>query len=76
MPAPRPRRCHVPPGVTGHWRGRGVGMARAWRGLIGHFWLGWRGHGAGVARACPVTPAILLGAAPAYAPAVHKAAYI
>eukprot|EP00661_Eupelagonemidae_sp_cell13_P023878 gene23878-biopygen17869 len=38
------------PGGTGHWRGRGAGMARAWRGLICIFWLGvaraWRGRGA------------------------------
>eukprot|EP00661_Eupelagonemidae_sp_cell13_P020199 gene20199-biopygen4064 len=38
-------------GVTGHWRGRGAGMARSWRGLIGNFWIGWRGRGAGMARA-------------------------
>eukprot|EP00661_Eupelagonemidae_sp_cell13_P016906 gene16906-biopygen23308 len=43
MPAPRPRQCPVTPGGTGHWRGRGAGMART----IGKFWLGWRGHGAG-----------------------------
>eukprot|EP00661_Eupelagonemidae_sp_cell13_P016722 gene16722-biopygen14346 len=42
-------------GVTGHWRGRGAGVARAWRGLIGIFGLGgagvaraWRGRGAGM----------------------------
>eukprot|EP00661_Eupelagonemidae_sp_cell13_P018461 gene18461-biopygen14488 len=40
------------PGVTGHRRGRGAGVARA----IGNLWLGWRGRGAGMARACPVTP--------------------
>eukprot|EP00661_Eupelagonemidae_sp_cell13_P011313 gene11313-biopygen10899 len=43
------------PGVTGHWRGRAAGMARAWRGLQGIFGLGgagvaraWRGRGAGM----------------------------
>eukprot|EP00661_Eupelagonemidae_sp_cell13_P009942 gene9942-biopygen12278 len=40
-----------PPWGTGHWRGHGVGVARANK----HFWLGvaraWRGRGAGVARA-------------------------
>eukprot|EP00661_Eupelagonemidae_sp_cell13_P022256 gene22256-biopygen11727 len=43
------------PGVTGQWRGRGAGMARAWRGLWAVFGLGgagvaraWRGRGAGM----------------------------
>eukprot|EP00661_Eupelagonemidae_sp_cell13_P012967 gene12967-biopygen21528 len=44
-----------PPGVTGQWRGRGAGMAQAWRRLWAFFlaWVAraWRGHGAGVARA-------------------------
>eukprot|EP00661_Eupelagonemidae_sp_cell13_P015952 gene15952-biopygen15780 len=39
------------PGGTGHWRGRGEGMTRAWR-AIGMFWLGvaraWRGRGTGM----------------------------
>eukprot|EP00661_Eupelagonemidae_sp_cell13_P010682 gene10682-biopygen19827 len=39
------------PGGTGQWRGRGAGMARAWRGLQAMFGLGWRGRGAGMARA-------------------------
>eukprot|EP00661_Eupelagonemidae_sp_cell13_P010197 gene10197-biopygen221 len=29
MPAPRPRHCPVTPGITGHWRGHGAGVARA-----------------------------------------------
>eukprot|EP00661_Eupelagonemidae_sp_cell13_P022080 gene22080-biopygen20706 len=40
-----------PPGGTGHWRGRGAGMARAWRGLWANSGLGWRGRSAGMARA-------------------------
>eukprot|EP00661_Eupelagonemidae_sp_cell13_P016709 gene16709-biopygen23295 len=43
----RPARQRRRPVVTGQWRGRGAGMARA-----------WHGHGAGVARACPVIPAV------------------
>eukprot|EP00661_Eupelagonemidae_sp_cell13_P024318 gene24318-biopygen13439 len=58
------RRVHVPgtPGVTGQWRGRGAGIARAWRGLLAIFGLG----GAGVARACPVTPGHACWGVPVY----------
>eukprot|EP00661_Eupelagonemidae_sp_cell13_P018453 gene18453-biopygen2417 len=44
------------PGVTGHWRGRGAGMARAYRPYSAWVARAWRGHGAGVARARPVIP--------------------
>eukprot|EP00661_Eupelagonemidae_sp_cell13_P025472 gene25472-biopygen9033 len=65
MPAPRPRHLPVPPGGTGHWRGRGAFMARAWRGHNRHFlaWGGagmawaWRGH-------FPRGPPLLVGTLP------------
>eukprot|EP00661_Eupelagonemidae_sp_cell13_P011460 gene11460-biopygen21404 len=48
------------PGVTGLWRGRSAGMARAWRGPLVFVlaWVAqaWRGHCTGMARAWPVTP--------------------
>eukprot|EP00661_Eupelagonemidae_sp_cell13_P014988 gene14988-biopygen9683 len=56
MSASRPHQCSVPPGVTGHWRGHGAGVARAYRHFLAWVARAWRGHGAGVARACPVTP--------------------
>eukprot|EP00661_Eupelagonemidae_sp_cell13_P010262 gene10262-biopygen7748 len=44
------------PGGTGHWRGRGAGMARAWHGPEVIFALGWRGRGAGAWRGHVLSP--------------------